>query len=166
LPKISTILLPFILLSFVETSVAQHALSADKIGKLLPSKIKGYYPHGEGKNSLITLGKIRYSLAERGFRSRTKTIKFLLFDYVEAPIMYNQAIKKWRDMKTINSDSIVYQPIARDSSAWESWSRSSQSAQIVIGINNRFFLNISSEKISLDELRVLVNVLPFDKFPR
>jgi hypothetical protein len=165
--SITILLLSSITLLLAAPVSAQRALSPEMIGKLVPSRIKGYYQNGTGKNSMITLGTIRYSIAERSFRSRTRTVKFLLFDYAEAPIMFNQAVRKWGEMKTISTDSLVYQPLAgTDSSAWESWSGKSQMAQIILGINKRFFVNVSSEKIPLEELRQLVQLMPFEKFPR
>lgn len=155
----------FILISFCVFAQRQ-ALPAEKVGKLLPHKVKGYAA-SNFKNSLITLGTLRYSLAERSFTRGNKSVKILLFDYAEAPIMFDQAIRKWRQMNRIENDSVIHRPYNHaDSASWESYSLPSKKSQIVMGINKRFFLTITGEKLELEELHQILTLFPFEKYPK
>lgn len=148
------------------TNGQKKSLSPDNIGKLLPSKLKGYMSDG-AKNTLIEIGTLRYSLAERNFVKRDRSLKILLFDYVEAPIMYNQAIRKWREMNVIENDSVVYRPLVNtDSSAWESYSKRNNHYQVIIGINSRFFLTVNSRKVTREEVNQILQLFPFGKYPK
>src|SRR5688572_568537 len=86
--------------AFGQTS--DKILPSDKIIKLIPAKIKDFHPEGDAKSKVIKLGNIQYSMAEKNFTSGTKrSIKILLFDYKEAPIMYNQATRKFSTFTTV-----------------------------------------------------------------
>jgi hypothetical protein len=155
-----------ILLLAFSGQAQQKVLSAEKINLLVPEKIKGYYPDGESKSSKITLGTISYSLCERSFRTRDKSVKILLFDYADAAIMYNQAIRKWGEMHPVESDSVVFRAIGPPyDKGWESHSKVTNNAQIVLGINNRFFLTVAGENMELYELRQILMNFAFERFP-
>lgn len=165
-PKSNCLLtVPLILISSFAFGQRQ-ALTSDKIGRLVPHKVKGYTA-SNFKNSLIVLGTLRYSLAERSFSRGNKSLKVLLFDYAEAPIMFDQAIRKWSQMNSIENDSVIYRPYAHtDSTSWESYSLASKKAQIVMGINKRFFLTVTGEKLELEELHQILTLFPFEKYPK
>jgi hypothetical protein len=144
----------------------RKALSADKVGRLVPIKLKGYFSAG-AKNSFVEIGTIRYSLAERNFSRREKSIKILLFDYAEAPVMFNQAIRKWGQMHIVENDSVIYRPLVKtDSTAWESFTKRNGHYQVVLGINERFFLTINSDKINPEEIQKILRQFPFEKYPK
>ena len=154
------------LLLCVCASAQKKALKPDKISKLLPTKLQGYYA-GDAKSTFIEIGTIRYSLAERSFKRGQKSIKILLFDYVEAPIMYTQAVRRWSQMAVVETDSIMFRPLsASDSSAWESHTVFDQHSQIILGVNNRFYLTVNAEKIPLEEVRKMLELFPFQKYPK
>ena len=164
--KFNAILIAFFVSVSFLSNGQSRTLRPEKIGKLLPTKIKGYYAT-EAKNSLIELGTLRYSLAERTFAKGKKNVKILLFDYGEAPVMFNQAIRKWGQMTPIENDSVIYRPLAgADSSAWESYSIPVARGQLIVGVNKRFFLTLNSEKLALEELRQILLQFPFDKYPK
>jgi hypothetical protein len=149
----------------VGTGYAQSVLLPEKISKLIPDRIKGYYEEGDAKSSLITLGTIRYSLVERRFSRGKEHIKILLFDYKEASIMYKQAMRKWNH-EVVVTDSLVLRNIEMDNcNGWESYNRQSYSSQIFLGICDRFFLMISAENVPLDRLRDVLNSFSFQDFP-
>lgn len=149
------------------TSVFAQAkvLSSNKINKLVPGKISGFSLK-ESKNNQLEFGTIKYSVCERIFVDRKKTIKILLFDYVEAPVMYTQAMRKWSEMQTTSSDSAVFKNI--DSpffNGWESYTAKDNHSQFVLGIHQRFFLTLSGEQMELSELKNVLDKFDFSIFP-
>ena len=160
-----------LLLIFLNTPIVcaqkTKTLSPTKISKLVPSKLKGYHQKGDVKSTNIQLGNLTYSLSDRSFERGKQSIKILLFDYVEAPIMYDQAIRKWSTMTPVESDSIIFRRLhSSDSTAWESYSAVSQHSQIIMGINRRFFLTLDAESMNLYELRQILMNFEFEKFPK
>ena len=165
----SKIIFAIILLLAAGSATAQKkgVLSPAKISKLLPAKIKGYSLKGAPVNKRVKVGTLTYSLSEKTFIRKQSTIKILLFDYGQAPIMYEQAIKGWSEIKNVENDSIIFRPLASfDSVAWESYAASSKHSQIIMGINQRFFLTINGEKTEIYELKEILKNFAFDKFPK
>jgi hypothetical protein len=146
--------------------LGQEVLPPEKISKLTPDRIKGYYQDGDTRSSLIKLGNIRYSLVERRFSKGKEKIKVLLFDYKEADIMYKQAMRKWNHEPVV-TDSLVLRTIEmEDCTGWESYNRQSYTSQIFLGICNRFFLMISAENVPLDKLKEILDSFSFRDFPK
>jgi hypothetical protein len=156
----------FFILVATGNSVAQKALDPKDIFKLLPNKIKGFHDDGDSKSSLIKLGDLRYSLSERRFAKGKQKIKFLIFDYKEASIMYKQAMRKLNN-ESIVTDSLILRSITMDNcTGWESYNYQSYSSQIFLGICDRFFMMISAENVPLDQLRQTLNAFSFKDFPK
>lgn len=132
----------------------RQTLQPRQLSKLVPVKIKGWPIKGESKSNLLTIGTLRYSLCERTFASRDKVVKVLLFDYAQAPIMLNQSVKKWSAMPDTRLDSITFESTKTDfGRAWESSHPRTKRAQLLLEINNRFFLTLEAENLTLEELR-------------
>jgi hypothetical protein len=149
-----------------EHSVAQKVLDPKDISKLLPTKIKGFYDDGDCKSSLIKLGDLRYSLSERKFSKGNQKIKFLIFDYKEASIMYKQAMRKWND-ESIVTDSLILRSITIENcTGWESYNKQAGTSQIFLGVCDRFFLMLSGEKVALDQLKEVATLFNFTAFPK
>jgi hypothetical protein len=166
LPKVKTLTIIFFVIACSTANGQRKALSADKVGRLVPVKLKGYFSAG-AKNSSVEIGTIRYSLAERNFSRREKSIKILLFDYAEAPVMFTQAIRKWGQMNVVENDSVVFRPLVTgDSSAWESYSKVNQHYQVIMGINKRFFLTVNSDRITPEEVQQILGLFPFERYPK
>jgi hypothetical protein len=147
-------------------SQEKETLKPAEISKLVPSRIKGFSIKGESKSTILSIGTLRYSLCERVFTSRDKMIKILLFDYVQAPIMYTQSLKKWERMNEIMSDSITFKKqVSEGQVSYESDHRQSKRAQISYGINNRFYLALEAENLTLPELREFFRNFDLAKFP-
>jgi hypothetical protein len=144
-----------------------RVLSSREISKLIPLKIKGYHLKGESKSTQVKVGTLTYALCERSFAHGDKTVKILLFDYADAAIMYDQAIRKWHQMQQIETDTSVFRPFARPGvSGWESYTDSGNQAQLVLGVNNRFFLTLTGENIAPDELRRIFRDFNIDSYPK
>jgi hypothetical protein len=144
----------------------QSVLTAEEISKLVPSEFKGYYEDGDSKSSLVKMGDIRYSLCERRFFRTKQKIKILLFDYKEAPIMYKQAMRKWNH-EVVVTDTLILRNIERENcTGWESYNKQAGTAQIFLGICDRFFLMISGENVELTSLQNVLATFPFQAYPK
>lgn len=146
--------------------IGQRALEPDAISKLVPEKVKGFYEDGETKASLVKMGTLRYSLCERKFSKGKQKIKILLFDYKEASIMYKQAMRKW-NTEVVETDSLILRNVEMENcTGWESYNRQAGTAQIFLGICDRFFLMISAENMELYNLKEVASLFKFETFPK
>jgi hypothetical protein len=144
-----------------------HVLSPKKMLKLIPDKIKGFQGTDESKARLTKLGDISYTLAEKHFHSGKRSIRILLFDYKEAPIMYNQAMKEWGSHAFVDTDSLVFRSFAtQNCSGWESYNLNNKRSQIFLGICDRFFMLITGENTDLALLRHVLQEFPLAEFPK
>lgn len=144
----------------------QTLLKGRELIKLVPQKIQGYTMQEEGRVSDMKVGTLKYSLCEKKFTRGKQIIKFLLFDYTEAPIMYSQAMKR-STPEFLQTDSLILRPlIFENGKGWESYSLKSSSSQIFMGISNRFFLMISGENVNLDKLKEVSDLFNYTNFPR
>lgn len=157
----------FVFLSLAVQAQKTETLKPSAISKLIPSKVKGFSVKGDSKNSVLTIGSLRYSLSERVFSSRDRSIKILLFDYVEAPIMFNQSLKKWEEMPEIRTDSVVFSKSVGDyGHVWESNHPKSKRSKLQLSINERFFLTLEAENMALEELKGFFKNFDLEKFPK
>lgn len=153
---------------FLTNAQERQTLKPKAISKLLPAKIQGYVVKSDSKSSILTIGTLRYSVCERIFSHRDRTIKILLFDYAEAPVMLNQSVKKWDAMPHIETDSVTFSKRKSEyGEVWESSHPRSMRSQLLMAVNNRFFLTLEAEKIALTELNEFVdkNII-LAKFPK
>ena len=143
-----------VFISFSSFAQQRQTLQPRALSKLVPVKIKDWPIRGESKSNLLTIGTLRYSLCERIFASRDKVVKVLLFDYAEAPIMLNQSVRKWNEMPETRNDSITFETTKTEvGQTWESSHPRTKRAQLLLEINNRFFLTLEAENLTLEELR-------------
>lgn len=159
----------FILCSIAAKSQpVEKILSAEKIIELIPDRIKDFYAAEDGKSRVVKLGNIQYSLAEKNFTSGKKRyIKILLFDYNAAPIMYNQATKKFSGYKTEESDSLISRSVLmKDCTGWESDNFLRKNSQIMLGICDRYFLVIEGNNVSLEFLKGVLQTFDLEEFPK
>lgn len=158
-------------ITFLFFSIVVHAqplkvLSAQKITKLLPSKIPGYYLKGIARSSEMKIGTLTYSLCERNFASGKKQIRILLFDYIDAPIMYQQAMRNHSNIPPIESDSIIYKPVEfAEANGWQSINTKASEAKLVLGIYKRYYLSIEGENVNYEEVVNIFNQIDLKKFP-
>lgn len=81
--------------------------------------------------------------------------------------MYSQAMRKWNNSDPVESDSLILRVVKMDNcSGWESYSKQSGTSQIFLGICDRFFLNLTGEKVELEKLKEVVKEFKLDKFPK
>jgi hypothetical protein len=143
----------FLLVSFFGHAQERQTLKPKAISKLLPVKVQGYRLERDSKSSILTIGTLRYSLCERIFSDGDRIIKILLFDYAEAPIMLNQSVKKWDAMEELETDSVTFAKRTLDyGQVWESSHPRSQRSQLLLSVNNRFFLTLEAEHVTPEAL--------------
>lgn len=150
-------------------SQSEHKiLPAEKIIKLIPDKVKEYHQSTDPISKVIKFGSIQYSMAEKNFAaSQRRSIKILLFDYKEAPIMYKQATRKFSNFSPIESDSLILRALTMtDCTGWESYNVQRKNSQILIGICDRFFLTVEGTGVDLDTLKEIVQEFKFETFPK
>jgi hypothetical protein len=156
-----------VFLSLVVQAQKTETLKPSTISKLIPSKVKGFSVKGDSKSSVLTIGSLRYSLSEKVFSSRDQSIKILLFDYVEAPIMFDQSLKKWEEMPEVQTDSVVFsKSLGSYGHVWESSHPHSKRSKLQLSINKRFFLTLEAENMSLEELKEFFKSFDLEKFPK
>lgn len=156
----------FMIASLLGRAQERQTLKPKAISKLLPVRIDGYTVERDSKSSVITIGTLRYSLCERVFSHRNQSIKILLFDYVEAPVMLDQSVKKWKAMPEVETDSVSF--LNQETSYGEMWESShprSNRSQVLASINNRFFLTLEAEKMNMESLREFFKNIDITKFP-
>ena len=159
---------PLIALLWLNIQATDKILPPEKIIKLIPSRVTDFHPDGDTKSKVIKLGNIQYSVAERNFAAyKNRSIKILLFDYKEAPIMYKQATRKWSNFATIENDSLILRPaIMTDCTGWESYNVYKKNSQIMLGVCDRFFLTLEGTNVELEVLSKIVQGFKFDTFPK
>jgi hypothetical protein len=142
-------------------------LSPQEIRKLVPGPMEGFTEKENSKGKLIQIGNLKYSLSEQQFSRGKQSIRILLFDYGDAPIMYSQATKAWKDFYPLTTDSTSLQPIGMElCTGWESYNRRNNQSGIYAGIRDRYFLTITGEAVDLGTLKNLLNQFHFDLFPK
>lgn len=163
--KLSLLALCFQILVSISLS-GQELLSPEAIAKLMPTKVKGYNQDGDLRSSMMKMGDLRYTLCERRFTKNKQSIKILLFDYKEASIMYQQAMKRWTSPHIV-TDSVVFRNISSENYVgWESFNRVSSTTQIFVGVKDRFFIMISADNVELASLQEILATFPFQTYPK
>ncbi len=142
-------------------------LSANEIKQLLPDAVVDFKKDGKPVSKVIKVGGIQYSLCDKRFLNEDQHIKFLLFDFKEAPIMYSQAIKKWSLATPVDTDSLVQRELVMEGcEGWETYNQAMNSSQIFLGIHKRFFLTIEGERVDLVKLKSLLTEVDLSKYPK
>lgn len=133
----------------------------------MPGKVKGFHVQSNSKSKEIQLGTLTYSVSEKSFAHGVQEIKFLVFDYNKASVMYNQSLDIWKAYPTIHSDSIMSEPIAiAGGVGWQSYQKKSGIGKIVLALHDRFILNINSQDVEPAALRAIFDQIPFADFPK
>lgn len=147
--------------------VAGPALLPQQLLQLLPERLAGYTKKKESKSGQIKIGNLTYSLAEKTFNYGKRSVKVLLFDFNGAPIMYDQAMKPWQNAEEVVTDTIRQQRFVWEGyPGWESENTHSNTAQILVAVNNRFIMSIMGEKTVLSDIHEVLHGVDVSKFPR
>lgn len=161
------VVLLFVLPVYLPAVGQPKHLTPHEVAKLVPDEVKGFHAAEEFKSKQVDIGTISYALSEKSFNKGEKRIKILLFDFKDAPIMYTQAMRKWSNNDSIESDSLVLRVVALDNcTGWESYHKQTETSQIFLGVCERFFLTLTGEKVELDRLKEVVGEIQLAKFPK
>lgn len=80
--------------------------------------------------------------------------------------MYKQAMRKWNN-EIIETDTLILRHIEQENcTGWESYNKQAGTAQIFLGICDRFFLMISGENVELASLQDVLATFPFQTYPK
>ena len=158
----------FVMLAFTAKSQTDKVLSAEEIFKLIPDKVSGFSQTRDSQAKVITLGELRYAMAEKRFSAKKQqSVKILLFDYKEASIMYNQATRKFNTFTAVESDSLILRSVLmKDCTGWESYNIHRRNSQILLGICNRFFLSAEGTNVDLEALKKVILSFNLESFPK
>jgi len=141
-------------------------MAPDQMIKLMPNKIEGFNPIDQHKGRTIKIGTLTYSMAERSFIKNKRKVTILLFDYNNAPIMYTQATGKWSNLPEVETDTVYERSFLwAENRGWEQHHKLNNSAQVSLGIKNRFYLIVSGEGVDLEALRSILALFPLSDFP-
>lgn len=141
-----------------------QVLGAEAISRLLPTSIKGLSNTSDTKAKLITMGEMKYAMAEKTFGVGRKSIRLMLFDYGGAPVMLLQTQRSWSDFVAVNSDSLVRRPYTHPFyTGWET--TTSTATQIVLIVHDRYVLVASSEHAGQEDVMNAIRQVDFAKFP-
>ncbi len=164
--KISIIVLILFLIASVCYSQSEE-LNHREIKKLLPDKIVGYYSDKESSTKKLKVGTLTYTMCEKNFRVGNKTIKLLLFDFINAGIMYKQALQAWENSLHVETDTLISRSVALEhGKGWESYRKSHGKSQILLGVSDRFYLNLMGDNVELETLKAVLSQVPLTKFPK
>ncbi len=115
----------------------------------------------------MKVGTVTYALCERNFVSGKKQLRILLFDYVDAPIMFQEAMRNQANAKPIESDTLIYRPVDLvDATGWESANTKAHESKLILGLYDRYFLTISGTELQLSEVTKVFSQIDLKKFPK
>ena len=115
----------------------------------------------------MQVGALTYSLCEKNFEAGNQSIKILLFDYKEAPIMYDQAMRGWNNLYPVESDSLIQRAVRMTNcTGWESYNKHQKTSLIILGICDRFFLTMTCQNVELETLQEIIQSFQLEKFPK
>ncbi|GIV37367.1 MAG: hypothetical protein KatS3mg032_1746 [Cyclobacteriaceae bacterium] len=139
-------------------------LAPEELLKLIPTTVEGFKPAGEPVARTIKIGTLSYSMAERSFARARQKIKILLFDYNNALIMYSQA----SNTGISPVDNVAEGSTTRSGNRYDYYRRQldGSTCRIALGINMRFFLNITCENADESVLNAILSGMNFSGLER
>jgi hypothetical protein len=163
------ILLSFLALIFFSdriTAQTARTLSPREISQLIPTRVVGFSARADSKSAKQRIGNLTYSYCQNEYRKDEKFLKILLFDYLQASIMYDQALASWRKMEQVQTDSAFFKRWDSNGiTGWQTVHSTMHTSQIALGINNRFFLLLEASNVPIDELKRICESLQAANFP-
>ena len=121
------------------------AIHYEELIKYLPETVAGYQRNEDPKGASMDMGEMSYSSAEIRFENENgDRIKITLFDYNAAYSMYSMATAMWASGFKIDTSEELGQSInlGENINGWESFNKKQKDASVVLGIGDRFLLNI------------------------
>ncbi len=159
-------LIVFVTLAIGSVGAQSSVLTLEQLGKLTPEKIEGYRTKESNKGRILKIGTLSYSMIERTFVQGKKQVNIMLFDYNNASVMYRQATQKWKTAEGKETDAMLENAYELENQpGWIQYDKSHNKSQIALGIQNRFFLVLMGEGISLSDLDNIARIFDLARFP-
>lgn len=141
-------------------------LTIEQLGELTPEKIEGYRLVESLKGRSLKIGTLSYSMMERTFVQGKKQIKFMLFDYNNASVMFRQATQKWKNAEGHETDLILENTYElQNQPGWMQYDKANNKAQITLGIQNRFYLVLNGVGVPFSDLDNIAKIFDVVRFP-
>lgn len=134
--------------------------------KPIPKHFEGYKSTDDDKGRELKIGTLTYSMAEKSFVKKKQKITLMLFDYINAPIMYYQATGKWNSQAGEENGTISQRAFSvNDNTGWEFYHKLTNTSQIALGINKRFYMVLNGTEVDLVVLHDLLAMISLSDFP-
>ncbi len=161
-----SLLIGLVILAICPGVAQSSVLTLEQLGELTPEKIEGYRTQVSDKGRILKIGTLSYSMIERTFVHGKKQVNIMLFDYNNASIMYRQATQKWKTAEGQETDSMLENAYELENQpGWMQYDKNHNTSQITLGIQNRFFLVLKGEGISLSDLDNIAKIFDLARFP-
>lgn len=136
------------------------AMHYKKLQEYLPSSIGGYTaetPKGESMN----MPGVSFSHAEMRYTKGNDDVTVKITDYNQAFAMYQGAIALWSLGMSVDNDNETakgYNPNLELSGGWEKFDKQNKSAELLLGIGSRFFIEVrASNQSNTDFVKSVAN---------
>jgi hypothetical protein len=123
------------------------ALSLEDLQKYLPEKINGYKAEGKPKGELMDIPGMSFSQAEQVYKKGDSRMVILLFDYNSSYDMYAGTTALFSAPSVENQEESSKPISMKDNmKGRESYKKKEKKAELMLGIAERFYLNIKADK--------------------
>lgn len=124
--------------------------------------LHGWNTEGDAVGRTMSMGEFSMSRAERSYSLEEKSFKINLVDGGYAPMVYT-GIKMAMSMEIDTSDEYIKKLTVKGYPGAEKYSRTDKSVDIIILINERFFIQIEGKNFSdTSDLIAVVKTLDLD----
>jgi hypothetical protein len=129
------------------------AMSYLDLQKYLPKEINGYIAQGNPKGEYMDIPGMAFSQAEQIYKKGDSQLVISLFDYNSAYDMYAGATALFAGAPVQNNEETAKGLSMKDQmKGWESYKKKEKRAELMLGIAERFYLNIKADKQEGTEL--------------
>ena len=142
------------------------ALHHSELKKYLPSSIAGYSAQGDPEGMTMEMNDMSYSQAHRDYRKGDSELNIMLIDYREAAAMYMQSTAMWQGNISMEDDHTKSGTTQVSGyNGWETYDKDDGSSQLMLGINDRYLLTLSGDKMSLESIKSIAGDLKLGGLP-
>jgi hypothetical protein len=141
------------------------AINYKDLQKYLPEEINGYtvvnIPEGES----VDIPGMSFSLAEKVYKKGESELTISLYDYNGAYDMYEGATSLFTSGLPVKNENETAHGmlVKKNIKGWESFKKKDKRAELMLGIAERFYLNIKADKQDgTDVIKNVANKLNLD----
>lgn len=125
------------------------AMPYKDLQKYLPKSVKGYDLDGEMKGQTMNMQGTSFSTAEAQYKKGDEEIEIVIIDYNNAYQMYTGLTSMWAMGMSVDNDDQKAGVITLKNNSikgWENFNKGSKSAELLLGVSERFYITIKAEK--------------------